>query len=297
MLTAAYRWLKFLPTSAELRWQIAATRRLLNGKHAWFGLDRLAVPGFGTELLRVDFAPRISPRPSWGQGLAAHGELEKIFDANIQEQLELLVSILGFSKDTVEWPVHEDKQRPGLLRRYRPRRYVEVGSGLSTRVAYQARLAGGFPMEIVSIDPEPRRDVSELCDIVVRKRLEDVDSGEFDADLITEDSVLFLDGSHRAFAGSDVTTFFFELLPILPAGCLVHIHDVYLPSDYPEGFRDRFWSEQYLLAAWLLGGGRRLQIVLACAHLSSLEKTRVVTRDAIGESNLSGCSLWMRIRS
>ncbi len=66
---------------------------------------------------------------------------------------------------------------------------------------------------------------------------------------------MFLDGSHVALMGSDATVFFLELLPQLPAGVVVGIDDVFLPWDYPPTWNRRMYGEQYLLAAFLLGGG------------------------------------------
>jgi len=44
-------------------------------------------------------------------------------------------------------------------------------------------------------------------------------------------------------------------MPKLKKGVLVHIHDIFLPAEYPkewilEDFR--FWNEQYLLQAFLI---------------------------------------------
>jgi hypothetical protein len=91
-------------------------------------------------------------------------------------------------------------------------------------------------------------------------RLDDLESGD----------VLFFDSSHRVFSGSDVTVFFLEALPRLAAGVLVGVHDVYLPDDYPPDWQDRHYSEQYLLAAWLLAGGERINPVLA-GHFCSID--------------------------
>jgi hypothetical protein len=80
----------------------------------------------------------------------------------------------------------------GLLRHLRPPRYLEIGSGMSTRVAWQARQAGGFPMEIISVDPEPRLSISALCDRVHRRGLEDM-VDEF-LSLVTPGTIVFFDG-------------------------------------------------------------------------------------------------------
>jgi hypothetical protein len=36
----------------------------------------------------------------------------------------------------------------------------------------------------------------------------------------------------------------------------VHLHDIFLPWDYPEEWRGRYYSEQYLLAAGSWPGRR-----------------------------------------
>ena len=51
-----------------------------------------------------------------------------------------------------------------------------------------------------------------------------------------------------------MTVFFLDVLPELPPGVLVGIHDIYLPFDYPPSAAAAYYSEQYLLAAYLLGG-------------------------------------------
>ena len=180
----------------------------------------------------------------------------------------------------------------GMLRRSKPSRYIEIGSGISTRVANRARVDGAFPMEIVSIDPEPRIDVEALCDHVIRERL------EFATDIvrsaIVSNSVVFFDGSHRCFPGSDVTVFFLEILPRLPKGTLVHIHDIFLPSDYSSSLYPRFWSEQYLLAAYLLGGSRDYDMILPCAYLSVDTEASSHIAGALQSDSISGSGFWMK---
>jgi hypothetical protein len=79
--------------------------------------------------------------------------------------------------------------------------------------------------------------------------------------------VLFFDGSHHAFMSSDVVVFFLEILPRLRPGVLVHVHDIFLPYDYPDEWADRYYSEQYLLALALLSPGSRLEIVFPSAFI------------------------------
>jgi hypothetical protein len=66
--------------------------------------------------------------------------------------------------------------------------------------------------------------------------------------------VLFVDTTHTVKAGSDVNRIVLDILPRLAPGVLVHIHDIFLPYEYPKAWltsKRRFWSEQYLVQAFL----------------------------------------------
>ncbi|MBX4921008.1 class I SAM-dependent methyltransferase [Rhizobium bangladeshense] len=128
--------------------------------------------------------------------------------------------------------------------------YMEIGSGFSTVYARAGLKDSGSGATIVSIDPQPRAEIDKLCDEVIRSPLEDMGPTIFDR--LKPGDTLFLDGSHRSFTNSDVTVFFLDILPQLPSGVLVGIHDICLPFDYPEAWRERGYNEQYMLAAWML---------------------------------------------
>ncbi len=153
-----------------------------------------------------------------------------------------------------------------FLRSRRPQTYLEIGSGISTRFARRAIDDGELETRIVSVDPSPRAEIDALCDEVIRQPIELVDAAELPA--LAKGDVAFLDGSHRAFTGSDATVFFCEVLPALPAGVLVGVHDIFLPDDYPEPFIERHYSEQYLLAALLVGRPEWIDLVLAADYVS-----------------------------
>lgn len=148
----------------------------------------------------------------------------------------------------------------GLLALHKPRRYIEVGSGISTRFARQAIQDFQLATTIISIDPHPHNPVEGLCDEVIVQRAENMPQ-EFWQSLSANDMV-FIDNSHRSFPGSDVTVFFTEVLPSLPSGVIYGIHDIFLPNDYPVEWNERFYSEQYLLMLYLLGGAAQDEILL-----------------------------------
>lgn len=174
------------------------------------------------------------------------------------------------------------------------RTYLEIGSGHSTRFARHAIERLGLSTRIVSIDPEPRAEVDALCDDVVRSPLEDVDPGLYAA--LGPGDVLFFDGSHRCLPNSDVTVFFLEVLPSLAPGVVVGVHDVFWPADYPQSFADRWYSEQYVLGAYLLGLGDRARMHCATNALTDEQRDRLLTGIDPGVRaqipNERGASLW-----
>lgn len=182
----------------------------------------------------------------------------------------------------------------GLLRELKPTTYLEVGSGHSTRFARRAITDGNLGTKIISIDPHPRADVSPLSDTIVQSRLEDTDLDVFN--IIEPGDFVFFDGSHRSFVNTDVTVLFLEVLPKLPRGTIVFVHDIYLPYDYPVGIP--FYNEQYLLAAYLLAGNE-LEVLFPCAYVTRDADLRRPIEEAVKTSlvpgvELTGCGFWMR---
>ena len=183
-----------------------------------------------------------------------------------------------------------------VLAEYRPARYVEVGSGTSTRFARRTVDLLGLGTTVCSIDPQPRAEVDALCDEVVRTDLQRVGRERFEA--LSAGDVVFLDGSHRALMASDVAVFFLEVLPALAPGVVVHVHDIFLPADYPPEWRPRAYSEQYVVGAALLGDPS-LEVV-APNHLLSLTAADELTAwwDGLGvrlpAQPAYDNSLWLR---
>jgi hypothetical protein len=177
--------------------------------------------------------------------------------------------------------------------------YVEIGSGFSTRFARRAITDARDRAKIVSIDPEPRDDIESLCDENIRMPLEAADQSVFAR--LSEGDVVFIDGSHRCLSNSDATVFFLEILPNLPPGVIVGIHDIYLPDDYPPEWSDRFYSEQYLLAAYLLGGHQGAEVLLPIHFCSRLRDFGALTDHlwrelATKDIDHDGSSFWLRTK-
>lgn len=142
-----------------------------------------------------------------------------------------------------------------LMRRFQPRRVIEVGCGNSTRITRQAIIDGGFDCTLTAIDPYPRADIAHVVDRFEQARLESVDPALF-ADLQAGD-VLFIDSSHQVRMSNDVAHLFCRIIPTLAPGVVIHVHDVFLPYEYPKRFfyDCPSWGEQYMLHALVQSGG------------------------------------------
>ncbi len=138
-----------------------------------------------------------------------------------------------------------------MIRRFQPKRVIEVGCGNSTRVTRQAIIDGGLETQITAIDPFPRADIAHVVDQFEQKRLEDVDPSVFDQ--LESGDVLFIDSSHVVRMSNDVAHLFCRIIPNLKPGVVIHVHDVFLPYEYPKRFFYDCpgWGEQYVLHALL----------------------------------------------
>lgn len=137
---------------------------------------------------------------------------------------------------------------------FRPKTIIEIGSGNSTKFFRKAITDYAAGTKLISIDPMPRAEINDLCDVVVRKSVMDAEMELFSA--LEPGDVLFHDGSHLTLPGTDTVHLFLEILPLIKPGVLIHIHDICLPMEYIEIFRSRGYSEQYMLAAMLLYSDR-----------------------------------------
>jgi hypothetical protein len=177
-----------------------------------------------------------------------------------------------------------------------PPRIVEVGCGYSTLVARRAIGYAGLPTKLAVVDPAPRTDVGLAADEIVTSPVED--SG-LDRRDWTENDILFIDSSHICRARGDVPFLFCRVLPKLPAGVVVHVHDVFIPYDYPTNYDERCYSEQYLLHC-VLSGSSRYSTILSTHYLSRHhpQAMQAVFGPRVGASQLyNGASYWFQVVS
>ena len=109
-----------------------------------------------------------------------------------------------------------------------------------------------------------------------------------------------MDGSHRILPNSDSMVFFLEVLPKIPKGVIVHLHDIYLPYDYPQFMCDRFYSEQYGLAMYLLANIQKYKPLLPNYFISQDKALSSIIDSIWDHPNLEdlerhGGSFWFTI--
>jgi hypothetical protein len=148
-----------------------------------------------------------------------------------------------------------------MIREYKPRRVTEIGSGNTTYLAAQAIEANrqenpSYHCHLTAIEPYPvailKQGFPGLTELV-EKPIQSIPLPFFDT--LDDGDILFIDSSHVAKIGSDVLYEYLEILPRIKKGVFVHVHDIFLPAEYPKAwiFSDRhFWNEQYLFQAFLL---------------------------------------------
>jgi hypothetical protein len=194
-----------------------------------------------------------------------------------------------------------------IIRHFQPRLIIEVGGGFSTLLLAEAA-AKNKASALVSIEPFPREFLKQGSPglRLIEKRIQDIDL-EFFSELHSGD-VLFIDSSHTVKIGGDVNYLFLEVLPRLKPGVIVHVHDIFLPFEYPADWvlgEFRFWSEQYLLQAFLTFNSE-FEVLMTSNYVAnkyledvkaafpSLEKLK---KSSARSAKWGGGSFWMRRKS
>lgn len=223
-------------------------------------------------------------------------------DWDLDRQLEFvrdelgpwLGELRGFDLDNGFYSHGDAELLHAILRWARPARMIEVGGGFSTRVSAGAlalNAADGAPCEHVVVDPAPRADLSP-GPRHERARVQDLPLERFDA--LGAGDVLFVDTTHTVKRGSDAVHLALEVLPRLAPGVLVHVHDVFLPFDYPRAWYERgmFVAEQWLVQA-LLAGGSAFE-VLAGAHALARDRDLATLIPSVAQRRVGPAALWLR---
>ena len=144
-----------------------------------------------------------------------------------------------------------------MIRYFKPKRIIEIGSGYSSCVMLDTNdhfLNGQIDIEFI----EPFTDLlfslirkDDNKHNIIPTRLQDVDIGKFEK--LMSNDILFIDSTHVSKLLSDVNRIFFEIIPVLQKGVIIHFHDIFWPFEYPKAWirEGRAWNESYILRAFL----------------------------------------------
>ncbi len=211
------------------------------------------------------------------------------------EDLRRIVGGKGPARFDQSWfPRLDAAAAYAIVRRVRPHRIVEIGSGHSTRFLAQAIADEGLGTELLCIDPAPRATLAALKVRHIPALLADADPSVFAA--LRSGDVLFIDSSHIAMPGTDVDRLFLDVLPRLAAGVLVHVHDVTLPDSYPPEWAWRGYNEQLLVGALLQGGAYEILFSSYVAAARADWTGRGVLGELPQPAGAHETSLWLRKR-
>jgi hypothetical protein len=250
----------------------------------------------------AELRPDVWERPSALAGI----------DLRVPSQLRLLKGFQRFREEYDSFP-HQPTGRQGefyfdnpmfsgtdalalycMIRQFRPSTIIEVGSGFSTRILVDAAARNG-DTRIVCIEPYPSLLLKEaaLPVTLLEARAEEVPLSLYGS--LRSGDVLFIDSSHIVRIGGDVNYLLLEVLPTLQPGVIVHVHDIFLPHEPPRTWtvdHMRFWSEQYLLQAFLAFNDA-FEVLLSNAYLG--RRHRGLMRQVFPNSPWwGGGSFWIR---
>lgn len=183
-----------------------------------------------------------------------------------------------------------------ILRKYRPQRVVEIGSGFSTLVADAALRANGSGSQVL-IEPYPKPWLAGLSTVAAihKKPVQDYEPAEL-VELVEGGDLWFIDSTHTVKIGSDCLMIYLLAMPGLRKPMLVHAHDIFLPFGFPPkkaAERHIYWTEQYLLYAYLLDNPRA-EVLLGSACAGRLLREQAARLMPAGMAPAGG-SLWFRL--
>jgi len=188
-----------------------------------------------------------------------------------------------------------------MIRHFKPKRMVEIGSGWSSACTLDTidHYLGGA-CQFKMIDPyadlvrslvDPARENIQILEEPIQK----ISTSIFQE--LRRNDILFIDSTHVAKSGSDVCREFFDILPNLNSGVVVHVHDIFWPFEYPDFWvidQNRSWNEIYILRAFLTNN-LDWDILMMNDYMGIHESDRIQTTYPDFMKNPGG-SFWMQKR-
>ncbi|HEX9803294.1 MAG TPA: class I SAM-dependent methyltransferase [Gammaproteobacteria bacterium] len=242
--------------------------------------------------------------PMLGIDWDEEGQLALLSQFNYQNELERVPvnevkGSLEFYHDNNSFGSADAEMLYNMVRFHKPGRVIEIGSGYSTRMMKKAldeNKKEGFQSSHICIEPYEMPWLESLgLDEVVREKVESVNPELFSS--LQENDILFIDSSHVLRLGGDVFAEYLRILPSLNPGVVVHIHDIFLPYEYPRSWvveHRRFWTEQYILQAFLAFNSSFR--VLAAVHWLYRDRSEQLASacPVYAKLNKGGGSFWMK---
>jgi hypothetical protein len=236
-------------------------------------------------------------------------------DWNVERQMEWVKEICGpYHREVEGLGFHAESAVRGwgpgfgpiesqvlhcFVRSKAPQRIIEIGSGQSTVCMLRASdlnaKEGRTVSQITCIEPYPRKALRELKGVKLLKQMCQAVPASVFSELRAGD-LLFIDSSHAVKVGSDVIRIYLEIIPNLPAGVFVHIHDINLPYLYNRSTLTPFFmqnTQETALLAALLTGNAHLSVLasLSALHYDQTRELKHLLPDYDPEANVEGlCS-------
>ena len=220
------------------------------------------------------YQPMVNPGKHLKRPLNADRNLPGV-DFNTNTQIDILKSF-DFADELASLPLEKVKSDTptyyynngsfeagdseylyNIIRKFKPRKIIEIGSGLSTLISIEALKQNklhdaNYDCEHTCVEPYELPWLEKTGATILREKAEDLPLDFYKS--LKENDILFIDSSHIIRPQGDVLYEYLEILPELNKGVLIHVHDIFSPQDYPASWiidEHRLWNEQYLLEAFL----------------------------------------------
>lgn len=218
------------------------------------------------------YQPMINPEKHLTKSLRDDRDLQGI-DFNDEEQLNLLAKF-HYNEELLNFPINKGKDVEffydngsycsgdaeylyNMIRHFKPKRIIEIGSGNSTLMVRNAissnkRDNADYSCRHICIEPYEKPWLEKIEVELIKEKVENIEKSFFQK--LESNDILFIDSSHIIRPQGDVLFEYLELLPALKSGVLIHVHDIFTPKDYLNDWvykQHLLWNEQYLLEAFL----------------------------------------------
>lgn len=216
--------------------------------------DHYYEPLFNTAILKKDLD---SDRNLPGIDFNTSEQISILSEFDYNDEIISLKNSSSFDFENTSFKSGDAEYYYSLIRKYKPQKIIEIGSGNSTLIALDAIRQNNsedrdYECNVTCIEPYEMDWLENINVNVIRSKVEDVSIDIFKS--LEENDILFIDSSHMVRPQGDVMFEYFEILPVLNPNVFIHIHDIFTPKDYLEEWikeKNYFWNEQYLLEAFL----------------------------------------------